>query len=112
MRISFNSINSSLHKIVVNTTEKKWFRKDRLSYKYFRFRRRFWSYPIKEPLKFLSYFFYRIDFNIEKDEDGIIDSIACQILEVTKYEHIHPYYVPELDQNIIAEANIYKSQNL
>ena len=61
----------------------------------------FWSYPIKEPLKFLAYFFYRIDFNIEKDEDGIIDSIVCRILEVTKYEpanlYIHPYYVPELD---------------
>ena len=70
----------------------------------------------KRTIRIFSIFFYRIDFNIEKDEDGIIDSIACLILEVTKYKpanlYIHPYYVPELDQNIIAEANIYKSQNL
>jgi hypothetical protein len=74
------------------------------------------EYPIKEPFKFLAYFYYRVNFDVKPEYMTILDSISCNLLKLAKYEpadlYVHPYYVPELDPNIIAEAEVYKSQNL
>jgi hypothetical protein len=132
--VNYSEVSEKMHIMVDNLISKygwdtvfeSWnnylFRECKTEESVINFAHLFWNYtecceyPIKEPFKFLAYFFYRIDFDIDKDVDGIIDSLACRILEVAKYEpadlYVHPYYIPELDPNIIAEAEVYKSQNL
>lgn len=75
------------------------------------------NYSIPEPYKFLAYFYYRIDFNVEKYDDmGILDSLSTAILVKAGHNEadrmVNPDYIPELDPNIIAEAEAYRSSGI
>lgn len=77
----------------------------------------FWGYGgqdhiIKEPHKFIAYFYYRINYDTETyDSQGILDSIAITILPKAGFSEadigIHTDYVPESDPLIIKEVNKY-----
>ena len=70
---------------------------------------------ISNPYKFLGYFYYRINFEIQKydDNDDMLYCIAtsilpkCGISETDLYHN--PYYTPEDDPNIIAEVEKYRN---
>ncbi|MBQ9875387.1 MAG: DUF4417 domain-containing protein [Thermoguttaceae bacterium] len=82
------------------------------------FAKLFWNYdgceyPVPRPHKFLGYFYYRIDFDLEKYDDfGILDSIAITILPLGGFLEasmlFNPYYSPESDPKIIAEVEAYR----
>ncbi len=75
------------------------------------------KYSVPEPYEFLAYFYYRIDFNVEKYDDmGILDSLATAILVKAGHKEadrmFNADYIPELDPGIIAEAQACKSSGL
>jgi hypothetical protein len=75
------------------------------------------KYSVPEPYEFLAYFYYRIDFNVEKYDDmGILDSLATAVLVKAGHKEadrmFNADYIPELDPGIIAEAQAYKSSGL
>ena len=71
---------------------------------------------IPHPHKFLAYFYYRINFNIEKyDTSCILDSLATEILPKMGFSEadlfLHTDYVPERDPKIIREVENLKKEN-
>ena len=69
--------------------------------------------PIQNPYEFMSYFYYRINFDTEKyDPSDILDSLATTILpkngvkEADLFEN--PYYMPEKDPKMIEAVHLLK----
>jgi len=81
----------------------------------------FWDYgwyekPISDPHRFLAYFYYRINLEVERyDSPGILDSLAITILPKAGYREAdlmhNTQYVPERDPKIIAEVEALKSND-
>ncbi|MDO5295156.1 MAG: hypothetical protein Q4F00_00735 [bacterium] len=81
----------------------------------------FWFYgghehPIPNPYHFIAYFYYRIDYAIQKyDISDILDSLATSILPKAGHReadlYLNPYYMPESDPQIRAEVEKLKKQN-
>ena len=80
----------------------------------------FWGYgwyekPIPDPHRFLAYFYYRINFDVEKhDSPGILDSLAITIMPKAGYKEAdlmrNSQYIPENDPKIIAEVDLLKKE--
>lgn len=81
----------------------------------------FWDFgwyenPIQNPYEFISYFYYRIDFDTEKyDWSDILDSLTTTILpkngvkEADLFEH--PYYMTERDPKMIEAVRLLKQNS-
>ncbi|MBP5718959.1 MAG: hypothetical protein J6X53_08310 [Abditibacteriota bacterium] len=75
---------------------------------------RYVDYPIREPYKFLGYFYSKIDMkNCSFSATAIMDSLTGDVLVKAGYPEKHPVencdYIPEKDPEIIAEAEKYKA---
>lgn len=70
------------------------------------------DYVIPDPYKFLAYFYYKIDFDAKKyDEGDILDSLAITILPKAGFNDANLFYntqyMPENDTKLIEEVNKY-----
>lgn len=72
-----------------------------------------WNYPIKEPYRFMGYFYYRIGMDVEEydSDQDILDSLSCSILPRSGYKQAdlyeNPYYIPERDPLMIQAVEEY-----
>lgn len=74
-----------------------------------------YNYPIHDPYEFMSYFYYRIDFNTKQyDASDILDSLTTTVLPKNGISAAdlmkHPYYMPESDPEMIAAAERWKNK--
>ena len=82
----------------------------------------FWGYgwyenPIPNPYRFLAYFYYRINLEVEKyDSPGILDSLAITILPRAGYREAdlmhNEDYIPEYDPRILAEVERLRNKTI
>lgn len=72
-----------------------------------------WNHPIKEPYRFMGYFYYRIGMDVEEydSDQDILDSLSCSILTKSGYKQADlyedPYYIPERDPLMIQAVEEY-----
>ena len=72
-----------------------------------------WNYPIKEPYRFMGYFYYGIGMDVEEydSDQDILDSLSCSILIKSGYKQADlyedPYYIPERDPLMIQAVEEY-----
>ncbi len=82
----------------------------------------FWCYDgcdhiIPDPYPFWAYFYYRIDMKTSVyDDTDILDGLAITILPKAGFKEANlmenPYYMPESDEELIAEVEKYKRENI
>lgn len=75
-----------------------------------------YSNPIPQAYKFLSFFYYCIDFDTEKYDSGdILDSLTTTILPAQGYTAAdlmkNPYYMPESDAEMISAVEQWKKRS-
>lgn len=72
-----------------------------------------WNHPIKEPYRFMGYFYYGIGMDVEEydSDQDILDSLSCSILIKSGYKQADlyedPYYIPERDPLMIQAVEEY-----